>query len=50
MLLIYACNLLMCGTENSARCLRDFRRVSAQAAPIFFQRGIANPQTKVIFY
>lgn len=49
-------------TENSARStfpelinfrvarLRGFRRVFAHAAPIFFQRGIANPETKVMTY
>lgn len=59
MLLIHSCNLLMRVAENSARStfphlinfrvarLLGFRRVFAHAAPIFFQRGIANPQTKV---
>jgi hypothetical protein len=29
--------------------LQGFRRVFAHSAPIFFERGIANPETKVWF-
>lgn len=29
--------------------LNGFRRVFAHAAPIFFERGIAKPETKVVF-
>lgn len=52
--------LVKCCTERSARStfpdlinfrvakLSGFRRVFAHVAPIFFERGIARPETKVI--
>uniref|UniRef100_A0A162B4B3 Uncharacterized protein n=1 Tax=Daucus carota subsp. sativus TaxID=79200 RepID=A0A162B4B3_DAUCS len=58
--LISICGFGSLLSENSARStfphlinfrvarLLGFRRVFAHAAPIFFQRGIANPQTKVL--
>ncbi|KAL1832570.1 hypothetical protein ACET3Z_002221 [Daucus carota] len=58
--LISICGFGSLLSENSARStfphlinfrvarLLGFRRVFAHAAPIFFQRGIANPQTKEI--
>ncbi|KAL8100397.1 uncharacterized protein LOC141684640 [Apium graveolens] len=58
--LISICGFGSLLSENSARStfpdlinfrvaiLRGFRRVFAHAAPIFFQRGIANPETKEI--
>lgn len=54
--------VLWVGLERSARStfpelsnfrlarLNGFRRVFAHVTPIFFERGIAKPETKVLFF